>query len=181
MTNIKVSLQYKVVKPDGTTLYVVPSPIRVLYANINGWIPITISFLFTWLITLIVLRKYYQRKGKLPVMFYCILILPIVFYLLGRTPDFYTLFTGHVFTFDNLPDPYLFRILFRIGVIGGSVLFGVSFFVISRSIAGGKIKDCITVAANRCNNDKYFAFALCIAADIWGRRSLTYVVIFIYV
>ena len=143
----KGELQYKVVKPDGTTLYVVPSPIRVLYANINGWIPITISFLFTWLITLIVLRKYYQRKGKLPVMFYCILILPIVFYLLGRTPDFYTLFTGHVFTFDNLPDPYLFRILFRIGVIGGSVLFGVSFFVISRSIAGGKIKDCITVAA----------------------------------
>lgn len=143
----KGELQYKVVKPLGTTLYVVPSSIRVLYANVNGWIPITISFLFTWAITLIALRNYYQRKGKLPVMFYCILILPIVLYLLGRTPDFYTLFTGHVFTFQDMPNPYLFRILFRIGVIGGSVLFGLSFFVVSRSIAGGKIKDCITVAA----------------------------------
>ena len=80
-------------------------------------------------------------------MHYCILILPVVFYLLGRTPDFYTLFTGHVFTFEDMPNPYLFRILFRVGVIGGSVLFGLSFFVVSRGIASGKIKDCITVAA----------------------------------
>lgn len=143
----KGELQYKVVKPHGTTIYVVPSQIRIFYAYVNGWIPITISFLFTWVITLIVLRGYYKRKGKLPIMFYCILILPLVLYLLGRTPDFYTLFTGHVFTFEDMPNPYLFRILFRVGVIGGSVLFGLSFFVVSRSIAGGNIKDCITVAA----------------------------------
>jgi hypothetical protein len=143
----KGELQYKVVKPHGTTLYVVPAPIRIFYAYVNGWIPITISFIFTWAISLIVLREYYQRKGKLPLMHYCILILPLVFYFLGRTPDFYTLFTGHVFTFEDMPNPYLFRILFRVGVIGGSVLFGLSFFVVSRGIAAGKIKDCITVAA----------------------------------
>jgi hypothetical protein len=143
----KGELQYKVVKPHGTTLYVVLAPIRIFYAYVNGWIPITISFIFTWAISLIVLREYYQRKGKLPLMHYCILILPLVFYFLGRTPDFYTLFTGHVFTFEDMPNPYLFRILFRVGVIGGSVLFGLSFFVVSRGIAAGKIKDCITVAA----------------------------------
>ena len=143
----KGELEYKVVKPHGTTLYVVPAPIRTLYANINGWIPITISFIFTWAITLIVLREYYQRKGKLPIMLYCILILPLVLYFLGRTPDFYTLFTGHVFTYQDMPNPYLFRILFRVGGIGGSVLFGFSFFVVSRGIAAGRIKDCITVAA----------------------------------
>ena len=139
----KGELQYKVVKPHGTTLYVVPATIRILYQYVNGWIPITISFIFTWAITLIVLREYYQRKGKLPLIFYFILILPLVLYFLGRTPEFYTLFTGHVFTFDNMPNPYLFRILFRVGVIGGSVLFGLSFLVVSRSIAAGKIIKCV--------------------------------------
>jgi hypothetical protein len=143
----KGELQYKVVKPHGTTLYVVPASIRIFYQYVSGWIPITISFIFTWAITLIVLRKYYQRKDKLPIMFYCILILPLVLYFLGRTPDFYTLFTGHVFTYEDMPNPYLFRILFRVGGIGGSVLFGLAFFVVSRGIAAGKIKDCITVAA----------------------------------
>jgi hypothetical protein len=143
----KGELQYKVVKPHGTTLYVVPASIRIFYQYVSGWIPITISFIFTWAITLILLRKYYQRKDKLPIVFYCILILPLVLYFLGRTPDFYTLFTGHVFTFEDMPNPYLFRILFRVGGIGGSVLFGLAFFVVSRGIAAGKIKDCITVAA----------------------------------
>ena len=143
----KGELQYKVVKPHGTTLYVVPAAIRLIYAYVNGWIPITVSFIFTWAITLITLREYYQRKDTLHIKHYCILILPVVLYFLGRTPDFYTLFTGHVFTFDNLPDPYLFRILFRVGVIGGSILFGLSFFVVSRGIAIGKIKDCMSLAA----------------------------------
>jgi hypothetical protein len=143
----KGELQYKVVKPHGTTLYVVPAAIRILYAYVNGWIPITVSFIFTWAITLITLHEYYQRKDTLHIKHYCILILPVVLYFLGRTPDFYTLFTGHVFTFDNLPNPYLFRILFRVGVIGGSILFGLSFFVVSRGIAIGKIRDCMVLAA----------------------------------
>jgi hypothetical protein len=140
-------LQYKVVKPQSTTLYVVPASIRLLYQYVNGWIPITISFIFTWIITLIVLRQYYQRKGKLPLMFYIILILPLVLYIMGRTPEFYTLFSGHIFRFDDMPNPYLFRVLFRIGVIGGSVQFGIAFFVISRSISAGRVKDCVTIAA----------------------------------
>jgi hypothetical protein len=37
--------------------------------------------------------------------------------------------------------------LFRIGVIGGSVLFGLAFFVVARRTTAGKIKDCLTVAA----------------------------------
>jgi hypothetical protein len=140
-------LQYKVVKPESTTLYVVPASIRLLYQYVNGWIPITISFIFTWAITLIVLRQYYQRKGKLPLTFYFILILPLVFYIMGRTPEFYTLFSGHIFRLDDMPNPYLFRILFRIGVIGGSALFGIAFFVIAKSISAGRIKDCVTIAA----------------------------------
>ena len=65
---------------------------------------------------------------------------------MGRTPEFYTLFSGHIFRFDDMPNPYLFRVLFRVGVIGGSVLFGIAFFVISRSISAGRVKDCVTIA-----------------------------------
>jgi hypothetical protein len=140
-------VQYEVVKPDRVTVYVVPTEIRMLYQYLNGWIPITISFIFTWAITLIALRKYYQRQGKVPKKFYFVLTLPVVFYLLGRSIEFYTLFTGIVVRFDDLPNPYLFRVLFRIGVIGGSVLFGLAFFVIARITTAGKIKDCLTIAA----------------------------------
>lgn len=140
-------LQYEVVKPDRVTLYVVPAEIRMLYQYLNGWIPITVSFIFTWVITLIVLRKYYRKQGMIPKKFYIILTLPVMFYLLGRSIELYTLFTGNVFRFDDLPNPYLFRILFRVGVIGGSVLFGLSIFVIARLTTAGKIKDCLTIAA----------------------------------
>jgi hypothetical protein len=80
-------------------------------------------------------------------MFYLILILPLLLYFMGRIPEFYTLFTGHIFRFDDMPNPYLFRVLFRIGVVGGSVLFGIAFFVVSRSISAGRVKDCVTIAA----------------------------------
>ena len=64
-------LQYKVVKPQDTTLYVVPASIRLLYQYVNGWIPITISFIFTWIITLIVLAVLPEkRQASSNVLFY---------------------------------------------------------------------------------------------------------------
>jgi hypothetical protein len=60
-------VQYKVVKPDSTTVYIVPSSIKLIYTYLNGWIPITVSFVFTWAITTMLLRQYYnQRVGKMP-------------------------------------------------------------------------------------------------------------------
>jgi hypothetical protein len=143
----KGDIQYEVIKPDTRIEYVVPTESRILYQYLNGWIPITISFIFTWAITLIVLRRYYQRQGKLPRWINFVMILPLVLYFIGRTPELYGLFTGNVFSFDDLPNPYLFRILFRIGVIGGSILFGIAFFIIAKMTTAGKVMDCLTVAA----------------------------------
>jgi len=142
------AIQYEVVKPGIKTVYVLPVEYTILYQYLNGWIPITISFAFTWAITLIVLRKYYQsRQGKLPQWINLIMILPLVLYFIGRSLEFYTLFTGNVLRFSDLPNPYLFRILFRIGIIGGSILFGLAFFIIARITTAGKVKDCLIVAA----------------------------------
>jgi hypothetical protein len=141
-------LQYKVVKPDTTTLYIVPSSIKMIYEYLNGWIPIAVSYVFTWAITTMLLRQYYhQRVGKMPAILLILLIIPLVLYMIGRYTQYYTLFTGTPWNWDDFPNGYLFRWILRAGVISGSILFGVSFFVIARKVESGKIKDYFTIAA----------------------------------
>ena len=142
-------VQYKVVKPDTTTLYVVPSSIKMIYQYLNGWIPIAVSYTFTWAITTMLLRQYYHQKvGKImPVTLLILLIIPLVLYMIGRSTQFYTLFTGTLWRWDDFPNGYLFQSIFRAGVISGSIMFGVAFLVVARKIEAGKIRDYFTIAA----------------------------------
>jgi hypothetical protein len=150
-------VQYKVVKPDTTTVYVVPSSIKLIYTYLNGWIPITVSFLFTWAITTMLLRQYYnQRVGKMPVTLLILLTIPLVLYMIGRYTEFYTLFSGIVWGLNpqaainlqyDFPNAYLFRSIFRAGVISGSIMYGVAFLFVARKIEAGKIRDYFTFAA----------------------------------
>jgi hypothetical protein len=60
-------VQIKVVKPDTTTVYIVPSSLKLLWTYLNGWIPITVGYVFTWAMIIMLLRQYYnQRGGKMP-------------------------------------------------------------------------------------------------------------------
>lgn len=146
-------VQYKVVKPDTTTVYVVPSSLKIIYSYLNGWIPITVSFVFTWAITTMLLRQYYQQRvsqqrvGKMPVTLLILLTIPLVLYMIGRYTELYTLFTGIVWRWDDFENAYLFRSIFRVGLIAGSVMFGVAFLVVARKIEAGKIRDYFTIAA----------------------------------
>ena len=141
-------VQYKVVKPDTTTIYVVPSSIKIIYQYLNGWIPITVSFVFTWAITAMLLSQYYnQRTGKMPATLLILLIIPLVLYMIGRYTELYTLFTGIVWRWDDFENAYFFKSIFRAGLISGSVMFGVSFIVVARKLEAGKIRDYFTIAA----------------------------------
>src|ERR687889_829581 len=141
-------VQYKVVKPDATTLYIVPSSIKLIFTYLNGWIPITVSFVFTWAITTMLLRQYYnQRVGKMPATLLILLTIPLVLYMIGRYTELYTLFSGIVWRWDDFANAYLFKSIFRAGLIAGSVMFGVAFFVIARKLASEKIRDYFTIAA----------------------------------
>jgi hypothetical protein len=141
-------VQYKVVKPDTTTVYIVPSSIKMIYSYLNGWIPITVSFVFTWAITTMLLRQYYQQRvGKMPVALLILLTVPLVLYMIGRFTELYTLFTGIAWRWEDFQNAYLFRSIFRVGLIAGSIMFGVAFLVIARKIEAGKIKDYFTIAA----------------------------------
>ncbi len=141
-------VQYKVVKPDTTTVYVVPSSLKIIYSYLNGWIPITVSFVFTWAITTMQLRQYYQQRvDKMPVTLLILLTIPLVLYMIGRSTELYTLFTGIVWRWDDFENAYLFRSIFRAGLISGSVMFGVAFLVVARKIEAGKVRDYFTIAA----------------------------------
>ena len=41
---------------------------------------------------------------------------------------------------------YYFRILFRVGTIGGNILFRFVFFIVARIIKAGKLRDYLTIA-----------------------------------
>ena len=137
-------IQYKVVNPSTTTLWILPSSLTSLKNSLDY---LTVfPYLFTWLAVAALLRQYYQtiRVGKLPIRFWIMLSIPMALYLIG---------SGLIF---HAYDPYrfYFRILFRAGTIGSSVLFGLAFYLITRRTRGEpvntsaeKVKDYLTISS----------------------------------
>src|SRR6476619_5284813 len=130
---------YKDVQEEVTKIYYLPSSSIDPYHYLN-LIPITISFLLRWVGCTLLLRHHYQARRGLTAMVWIILLLPLILYLLGKVPDILDLPSYY-------PYRFYFRILFRIGTIGGSVLFGLAFFVVARTILSGKIKDYLATTA----------------------------------
>jgi uncharacterized membrane protein YciS (DUF1049 family) len=94
------------------------------------------------------LRQYHHHRiGRMPVTLLILLTIPLVLYMIGRYTELYTLFTGIVWRWDDFQNAYLFKSIFRAGLIAGSVMFGVAFLVIARKIESGKIRDYFTIAA----------------------------------
>jgi hypothetical protein len=137
-------IQYKVVNPDTTTLFIVPMSVLDLYNNLN-LIPITLAFIFRWAGTSTLLYHYYHRIGKLTLMFWIAMFLPLLLYLVGKIPDILSLPS-------NYPFRFYFRILFRAGTIGGNVIFGLAFFIlgrniVSKNVAVERVKDYLAISA----------------------------------
>ena len=89
------------------------------------------------------LRNFYQRVAKLPPSFWVVLSLPLILYLIGKMPGF---IAGESLAGVDEEYRYYFRILFRVGTIGGNILFGLTFFIVARKIKAGKLKDYLTMA-----------------------------------
>src|SRR5215216_3284234 len=88
-----------------------------------------------------------QPKSRQDACYTFDLTIPLVLYMIGRYTELYTLFSGIVWRWDDFPNAYLGRSIFRAGVISGSILFGVAFLVVARKIEAGKIRDYFTIAA----------------------------------
>jgi hypothetical protein len=131
-------VQHKVVNPITTVLYVVPTDNLQLYKNLI-YVESYLPYIFTWAATVVLLREFYKRKGKIPLIFWVVLSIPLLLYLIGS-------FLVFALPADN-PYKYYYRLVFRAGTIGSSVLFGFAFYVITRNVTAGKIKDYLAITA----------------------------------
>jgi hypothetical protein len=134
---------YKMVNSDTTTLYIIPNSSLALYNLLNSTV-LPIAFGFRWIASTTLLNSLYQRIGKLPLLLWLIFSLPLIFYLIGKAPGF---FSGEGLSQVDEEYRYFFRLLFRIGTIAGNVLFGLAFFMAVRSLASSKLKDYLIIAA----------------------------------
>src|SRR5207249_8044601 len=122
-------IEYKIVNPHTTRLYVVPSPNLPLYNEII-YITSDAPYILTWAGTFMLLRYYYKRTGKLNLQFWLILSIPLALYLVG---------SGLIFSLPaNIPYKFYYRLIFRAGTIGSSLLFGLAFYVVSRKLLDRK-------------------------------------------
>jgi len=136
-------IEYKIVTPQTTTLYILPNS-NLMYYNLLNSIVLPIAFVFRWGASTMLLRNVYQRIGKLPLSLWIVLSLPLILYLVGKTPGF---FSGESLSGVDEPYRYYFRILFRAGTIAGNILFGLAFFVVARRVRSLKLRDYLTIAA----------------------------------
>jgi signal transduction histidine kinase len=135
-------LIFKEVKSDITTLYIIPNPYLELYNYLNS-IVLPLGFVFRWIASTMLLRNIYQRVSKLPISIWIILFLPLILYLIGKMPGF---FSGESLTGIDEAYRFYFRILFRAGTIAGNILFGLAFFIVAKSLTSSKVKDYLIIA-----------------------------------
>jgi signal transduction histidine kinase len=135
-------VKYRVTNPEGSTLYVANEKYDELYSWIN-YITSYPRYILLWISTCLLLHFYYQRVGqritKFPIKYWVLLFIPLLLYLIG---------SGLIFSLpDDSESRYYQRIIYRAGTIGSSVLFGAAFFIMSRDVPSGRVKDYLTISA----------------------------------
>jgi hypothetical protein len=131
----------KEVNSDTTTLLILPSSNLEYYNLLNSTV-LPIAFVFRWIASTMLLRNSYQRIGKVSLLFWIVLSLPLILYLVGKMPGF---FSGESLAGVDEPYRYYFRILFRAGTIAGNILFGLAFFVVARRMVSSKLRDYLII------------------------------------
>jgi hypothetical protein len=131
----------KEVSPNTTTLLILPEANKEYYNLLNSTV-LPIAFVFRWIASTMLLRSSYQKIGKLSLFFWIILSLPLILYLVGKMPGF---FSGESLTGVDEPYRYIFRILFRAGTLAGNILFGLAFFMVARKMVSSKLRDYLII------------------------------------
>ena len=134
-------IQYKVVNPYITTLWVSPTSTNSLKSNLDQLA--ALPYIFMWLAIATLLRQYYKSiKGgdkKFPIKFWIILAVPLILYLVGSNLI--------ISTPPDTPYKYYYRLIYRSGTIGSSLLFALAFYISSRNLTAVKVKDYLAISA----------------------------------
>jgi hypothetical protein len=132
-------VQYKVVNPDITSLWILPSSLISLKDGLDYLV--ALPYVFTWLAVATLLRQYYKlvKPGKFPIAFWIVLAVPLALYLIG---------SGLIISLpSDIPYRFYFRLIFRGGTIASSLLFGLAFYLATRNVTSVKVRDYLTVSA----------------------------------
>jgi hypothetical protein len=132
-------IQYKVVNPDITSLWILPSSLVSLKNGLDYLV--ALPYVFTWLGVATLLRQYYKvlKPGKFPIAFWIVLTIPLALYLIG---------SGLIISLPaDIPYRFYFRLIFRGGTIASSLLFGLAFYVATRNVTSIKVRDYLTISA----------------------------------
>jgi nitrogen-specific signal transduction histidine kinase len=129
-------------KPDETALFVIPQSYLELYNYLNSII-LPVGFIFRWIASTMLLRNVYKKIGPFPIYLWIIISLPLVLYLIGKMPGF---FSGESLAGIDEAYRYYFRVLFRVGTIAGNVLFGLAFFIVAKKMKSSKVRDYLILA-----------------------------------
>jgi uncharacterized membrane protein YidH (DUF202 family) len=134
-------VQYKVVNPYATTLWVSPTSTNTLKNNLDQLA--ALPYIFMWLAIVTLLRQYYksirQVDKKFPLKFWIILAVPLILYLVGSNLI--------LSTPADTPYKFYYRLIYRAGTIASSLLFALAFYVVTRSLSAGKVKDYLAISA----------------------------------
>ena len=132
-------IQYKVVNPDITSLWILPSSLVSLKNGLDYLV--ALPYVFTWLGVATLLRQYYKsvKPGNFPIAFWIVLAIPLALYLIG---------SGLIISLPaDIPYRFYFRLIFRGGTIASSLLFGLAFYVATRNVTSVKVRDYLTITA----------------------------------
>ena len=133
-------IEYKIVNPFTTTLFVVPTQLLDLYNQIIYWTSLS-PYILTWIGTALLLHYYFKRvENKISsVKFWVIIAIPLILYIIG---------SGLIFSLPaDIPYIFYYRLIFRAGTIGSSILFGLAFYIITRRLASINVKDYLIISA----------------------------------
>ena len=125
-------------KSSVSTIYLASNVFNLAY-----FITSVMSFVVTWFATVLLLRHYSTKIGR--AKYWIIVSIPLVYFL----SQFQTILLG-IFTPFRLSDPILFGLTYTLVFSAskplGGILFGVAFWIVSRGLGHGQVKDYMIIS-----------------------------------
>ncbi len=112
--------------------------------NSAYFVTLVLSFILTWFATVLILRHYTRRLGR--IKYWIIVSIPLFYFL----SQFQSLFLN-LFATYRLSEPFVFGIvytlIFSASKPAGGILFGIAFWSIARSVKRSTVRDYMFISA----------------------------------
>jgi hypothetical protein len=102
-----------------------------------------VSFLITWIATILLLRHHSKKIGI--AKYWILVTIPLVYFLSQFQPIFLNLFSDYRMSNPILFD-VLYTVIFNLSKPIGGILFGVAFWIAARSVHNRPVKDYLRIS-----------------------------------